>query len=98
MRPACCYQELKSPKPRLGFFLAMGTAVLVDGSSSAARFLRHKENYSEEPQKSQAPMLSPLRKLHTSAAFPSEASSTKRCSHSSTLACTGPFSTLTCSL
>jgi len=35
----CCYHELKSPKPRLGFFLATGTAVLVEGSSSAARFV-----------------------------------------------------------
>ena len=34
-----CYHELKSSKPRLGFFLATGTAVLVDGSSSATRFL-----------------------------------------------------------
>lgn len=40
---ACCYHELKSPKPRLGFFLATGTAVLVDGSSSATRFLGRKE-------------------------------------------------------
>ena len=38
-RPACCYHELKSPKPRLGFFLATGTAALVEGSSSATRFL-----------------------------------------------------------
>lgn len=36
---AGCYHELKSPKPRLGFFLATGTAALVDGSSSATRFL-----------------------------------------------------------
>lgn len=34
-----CYHELKSLKPPLGFFLATGTAVLVDGSSSAARFV-----------------------------------------------------------
>lgn len=40
LRPACCYQELKSPKPRLGLFLAVGkVAVLVEGSSSAARFV-----------------------------------------------------------
>lgn len=36
---AGCYHELKSPKPRLGFFLATGTAALLDGSSSATRFL-----------------------------------------------------------
>lgn len=35
----CCYQELKSPKPQLDFFLATGAAVLVDGSSSATRFV-----------------------------------------------------------
>lgn len=47
LRPACCcYQELKSPKPRLGLFLAVEVAVLVDGSSSAARFLRHEKTYS----------------------------------------------------
>lgn len=33
------YQELKSPKPRLGFFFAAVAAMLVDGSSSATRFL-----------------------------------------------------------
>lgn len=38
----CCYHELKSPKPRLGFFLATGTAVLVEGSSSATRFLERE--------------------------------------------------------
>lgn len=38
-----CYHELKSPKPRLGFFLATGAAVLVEGSSSAARFLERGE-------------------------------------------------------
>lgn len=36
---ACCYHVLKSLKPPLGFFLATGTAALVDGSSSAPRFL-----------------------------------------------------------
>lgn len=34
-----CYHELKSPKPRLGCFLATGTAVVVDCSSSATRFV-----------------------------------------------------------
>lgn len=38
-----CYHELKSLKPPLGFFLAVGTAALVDGSSSAARFLGREE-------------------------------------------------------
>lgn len=36
---ARCYHELKSPKPRLGLFLAPGAAALVDASSSATRFL-----------------------------------------------------------
>lgn len=37
------YHELKSVKPRLGFFLATETAALVDGSSSATRFLGREE-------------------------------------------------------
>ena len=36
---AGCYHELKSPKPRLGCFLATGAAALLDGGSSATRFL-----------------------------------------------------------
>ena len=43
---AGCYHELKSPKPRLGFFLATGTVALVDGSSSATRFLGGTANTS----------------------------------------------------
>lgn len=40
---ACGYHVLKSLKPPLGFFLATGTAALVDGSSSAPRFLGREE-------------------------------------------------------
>ncbi|KAK2121173.1 hypothetical protein P7K49_002559 [Saguinus oedipus] len=47
-------QELKSAKPRLGFFLDVGTVALVEGSSSAARFLG-KEEAAESPRPPSAP-------------------------------------------
>lgn len=49
MRATCCYQELKSPKYQLGFFLATGTAVLVDGSSSATCFMAAELMYLPTP-------------------------------------------------